>query len=77
MSRPKSHYRTGKYSHILKANARAFHSVKPDIDNLIKFYSDLLNKRFYVDDCQICALAAIKVYSWENNPRTEVTIQEI
>ena len=80
MPRPKSHYRTGKYSHILKANApRSFHSVKPDIDNLVKFYSDVLamNEGFYVDDSQICALAAIKVYSWENNPRTEVTIQEI
>ena len=40
--RPKSHYRTGKYSHLLKANARAFHSVKPDIDNLVKFYLDTL-----------------------------------
>ena len=77
MPRPKSHYRTGKYSHLLKANARAFHNVKPDIDNLVKFYMDLMNKVFYVDDSQIWALAAIKVYSWENNPRTEVIIQEI
>ena len=80
MPRPKSHYRTGKYSHLIKAkNARAFHGVKPDIDNLVKFYMDLMNKVFYVDDSQICALATIKVYSYDDTdpPRTEVTIKEI
>jgi len=79
MPRPKSHYRTGKYSHILKANARAFHSVKPDIDNLVKYMADVIQgkDRFILDDCQICALTTIKVYSWTNNPRTEVTIKEI
>ena len=79
MPRPKSHYRTGKYSNILKANTRAFHSVKPDIDNLVKYMADVIQgkDRFILDDCQICALATIKVYSWTNNPRTEVTIREI
>ena len=82
MPRPKSHYRTGKRSHVLKAKAPTFHSVRPDIDNLVKFYMDLFNKGFYIDDSQICGLATIKVYSddWEYNndhPRTEVTIEEI
>ena len=82
MPRPKSHYCTGKRSHVLRAKAPTFHSVRPDIDNLIKFYMDLLNKGFYVDDSQICALASIKVYSddldWNNDhPRTEVEIKEI
>ena len=82
MPRPKSHYRTGKRSHVRKAKSPVFHSVRPDIDNLVKFYSDLLNKGFYVDDSQICGLSAIKVYSddldWNNDhPRTEVIIEEI
>ena len=82
MPRPKSHYCTGKRSHVLRAKAPAVHSTRPDIDNLIKFYMDLLNKGFYVDDSQVCSLASIKVYSnnseWNNDhPRTEVEIEEI
>ena len=80
--RPKSHYRTGKRSHVRKAKAPVYHSVKPDIDNLIKFYSDLFSKNFYKDDSQICSIQAIKAYSndleWNNDhPRTEVEIEEI
>ena len=83
MPRPKSHYRTGKRSHVRKAKAPVFHSVKPDLDNLVKLISDCIgNRTFIVDDSQICALSAIKVYSddldWNNDhPRTEVEIEEI
>ena len=83
MPRPKSHYRTGKRSHVLKAKAPVFHSIKPDLDNLVKLISDCIGRRtFIVDDSQICALASIKVYSddldWNNDhPRTEVIIEEI
>ena len=84
MPRPKSHFRTGKRSHVLKAKAPVFHSVRPDIDNLIKMIADIIQgkDRMIIDDSQICALASIKVYSddldWNNDhPRTEVTIQKI
>ena len=83
MPRPKSHYRTGRRSHVRKAKAPVFHSVKPDLDNLVKLISDCIgNRTFIVDDSQICALSAIKVYSddldWNNDhPRTEVEIKEI
>ena len=82
MPRPKSHYRTGKRSHVLKAKAPVYHSVKPDIDNLIKFYADLFSKNFYKDDSQICIIQAIKAYSnnleyYNYHPRTEVEIEEI
>ena len=65
MPRPKSHYRTGKRSHVLKAKAPVFHSVRPDIDNLIKMIADIIQgkDRMIIDDSQICALSAIKVYS--------------
>ena len=52
-----------------------YHSVKPDIDNLIKYISDVMNKGFYIDDSQICSIQAEKKYG--DPPRTEVTIQEI
>ena len=78
MPRPKSHYRTGKRSHVLKAKAPTLHSIKPDLDNLVKLISDCIgNRTFIVDDSQICALSAIKVYSDYNDyPRTEVEIKE-
>ena len=84
MPRPKHHYRTGKRSHVLKAKAPVFHSVRPDIDNLIKMIADIIQgkDRMIIDDSQICGLSAIKVYSedldWNNDhPRTEVVIEEI
>ena len=84
MPRPKSHYRTGKRSHVLKAKAPVFHSVRPDLDNLLKMLMDTIQgkDRMIIDDSQICGLSAIKVYSddldWNNDhPRTEVVIEEI
>lgn len=52
--RPKSHYRSGSKSHLLKDSAPPYaESVLKDIDNLEKFYLDALNCLVYVDDKQI------------------------
>ena len=77
MPRPKNHYRTGKYKHLLKDRCKdvVYYGIRPDLDNLVKFYMDLLNKGFYEDDSQICILQAEKKYS--DPPRTEVTIKKI
>ena len=76
MAIPKSYFRTGKYMLLLKEKYKDinYHSVKPDIDNLIKYISDVMNKGFYIDDSQICIIQAEKKWG---EPRTEVTIQEI
>ena len=76
MPRPKSHYRTGKYAHLLKEKCKdiVYHKYKPDLDNLVKYISDVMNKGFYVDDSQICVLQAEKKYG---EPRIEITIREI
>ena len=74
MRRPNSHYRSGKYSHILKDDAPEYHVTKPDSDNLIKFVCDALNGVFYKDDSQITRIQAVKVYAKE--PSTEITIME-
>jgi len=50
------------------------HTVKPDIDNLIKMVLDALNKVAYEDDKQIVDIYAYKRYS--EQPRTEITITE-
>jgi len=38
------------------------HIKRPDLDNFIKFYLDLLNGIAYVDDAQICKITASKFY---------------
>ena len=78
MPRPKHHYRTGKYAHLLREDYKdvVYHSFVPDIDNLCKFYMDLLQGKhgMICDDSQICILQAEKLYG---EARTEVTIKEI
>ena len=78
MPRPKHHYRTGKYKHLLKDSCKEtiYHSVKPDLDNLVKYIIDVMNKGYYVDDSQVCVIQAQKIYSFVDIPRTEVTIEE-
>ena len=74
MPRPKSHYRSGKYKHLLKDNMPVRHRNKPDLDNLVKMVSYIIQPQMIVDDSQICILLAEKEYG---QPRTEVVIEEI
>lgn len=46
-----------------RTTKRKFHSVKPDIDNLIKAVCDSCNKVFFIDDSQIVRVRATKFYS--------------
>lgn len=71
-SRPKSHYRSGKYAHILKDTAPTLHVSRPDADNCAKFVKDSLNKTFWKDDSFVCDMNVKKRY--DENPRTEITI---
>ena len=76
--RPKSHYRTGKYSKILKHTAPEFMVKKPDIDNQIKFYMDCMNKICYLDDAQVYSIAASKKYvEEETEPCVEILLEEV
>ena len=77
MPRPKSHYRTGKYAHLLKDKFKdiRYHSCKPDLDNLVKMVADILQPQMICDDSQICILQAEKIYA--EIPRSEITIEEI
>ena len=49
------------------------HAKKKDIDNIFKFYSDILNGIAYKDDGQICAIMCKKFYS--SQPRVEIVIE--
>lgn len=72
MSRPQGHYKTGKNSSMLKDSAPEWHTAKKDLDNMVKFCTDAMNKVFYRDDSQICSIVAKKLYS--ERPRTDITI---
>ena len=71
-TRPKSHYRTGRNSGILKDGLSDLHTTRPDPDNLAKLVLDALNGVFFKDDSQICDLFVKKRY--DEQPRTEIWI---
>ena len=57
---------------FIEENFHLPHIKRPDIDNLIKFYLDLMIGFVYTDDCTVAKISAQKVYS--NNPRTLIII---
>ncbi len=64
MRRPKSHYRTGKYSGELRADAPIWHIGTPDADNLAKAVLDALTQiGMWKDDAQVFSLHAGKRYT--------------
>ena len=63
MPRPKSHYRGGRFSHLLKNSSPARHTSRPDLDNIIKFYLDAMTGAFWKDDSSVCTIEASKIYS--------------
>ena len=77
MERPKNQYRTGKFKHILKDDIPEYHSIRPDLDNLVKLILDVIQgkDRFIIDDSQVCMLQAEKIY--DKKPRTDIIIEEI
>ena len=79
MPRPLSHYRTGKFKHLLKDGYEDIitHTFTPDLDNLVKLICDTVQGKdiMIVDDSQICMLQAEKIYG--EFPMTEVIIEEI
>jgi Holliday junction resolvase RusA-like endonuclease len=71
-TRPKSHFRTGKNSHVMKDTAPLWHTSKPDVDNMAKFLMDSLNKIYWKDDSYIADCWITKQY--DDKPRTEIEI---
>ncbi len=66
MPRPKKHYRTGKFSHVLKDDSPYWHTNKPDRDNLEKAVLDCMTKGGILkDDCIVCTGSIEK--KWAND----------
>lgn len=63
LPRPRSHYRTGKFAHLLRDDAPALHGVKPDLDKLVRSTGDALTAAgVFADDCRLAQLFASKTY---------------
>ena len=79
MPRPKSHFRQGRFRHLLRPQAPAMHQSVPDVDNLLKFSLDAMNTYFYGDDKQIVSVLARKTYAEapNNQPYTEIRLEEV
>lgn len=57
-----------------KSVKRIHHTVKPDLDNLIKAVFDGLNGIAFKDDAQICSISATKVYAVHDG-EGEITVE--
>ena len=77
MPRPKSHYRTGKFKHLLKDGYEhiIFHTFTPDLDNLVKII-DALNNVVFEDDCQVARITALKMWGEENGTFLQIQSAE-
>lgn len=52
-----------------------YHTSKPDLDNLIKYISDVSSGILFRDDSEIAIIHAMKLYS--RTPRTDIQLQRI
>ncbi len=74
-SRPKAHFGTGKNAGTLKKSAPLYHIIKPDVDNLVKFYLDVMEGEIFKNDKQVIGITAFKFYT-EEEPFTEIVLQD-
>jgi Holliday junction resolvase RusA-like endonuclease len=52
-----------------------FCETRPDLDNYLKFYGDILNEVAYLDDSRIVSIFTEKRYS--KDPRVEITLSNV
>ncbi len=62
LPRPKSHFRTGKYSGILRDSAPKYPMTKPDLTKLWRSTEDALTGLLWKDDAQIIVQCLYKCY---------------
>jgi Holliday junction resolvase RusA-like endonuclease len=63
LPRPRSHYRTGRYKHLLRDTAPAFPVAKFDSDKLARAVLDALTGVLYAGDGQVTDVIARKRYA--------------
>lgn len=71
----KGHYGSGRNSHRLKPNAPYHHALKPDLDNLLKFYCDAMNEIVFRDDNRVVRISSCKL--WSKDPQTIIRVKKL
>jgi Holliday junction resolvase RusA-like endonuclease len=73
--RPKNHFRSGKFSHLLKLPAKKYVTAKPDRDNLDKAVMDAMeNAGIFSNDSIACDGRTSKRYICREYPKAGVYI---
>lgn len=73
--RPKSHYRTGKYSHLLRDDAPDRHLQDPDGDKLERAILDALTKVAYADDNEVDTVGKQKRWGPRGDEEPQMGVQ--
>jgi Holliday junction resolvase RusA-like endonuclease len=73
--RPRSHYRSGRFQHLVKPNAPPVMMSQPDLSKLIRAIEDALTGVVYRDDAQIVQLYAEKVYG--DIPACDIAVENM
>ncbi len=77
-TRPKKHYRTGKYSHLLRDDAPVYKGSAPDLDKLLRAIGDALTGVVYTDDARVATWQASKRWAIGGNPAgVEIEITDL
>lgn len=74
VTRPQSHYRSGKNEHLLKDGAPQFPTSKPDVLKLSRGVEDALTAIIWKDDSQIVTERITKRYG--TTPGVNIEIKE-
>jgi crossover junction endodeoxyribonuclease RusA len=76
-ARPRSHYRTGRNSHLLRALAPVRPCGRPDLDKLVRSTCDGLGEaQVFGDDAQISDIQASKRYATPQQiPGASITVE--
>ena len=80
VARPKDHYRTGRYAHLLKPDAPAYPNVKPDLSKLLRAAEDAMTGVVWVDDAQVVEYGLLrKRYADEpgDQPGVRIVVTQI
>lgn len=67
-----------KWKQTLARNGQLMPTGKPDLDNVLKAIKDGMNKIVWLDDSQVCAVSAEKIYTPEGqSPCVWVSVRQL
>ena len=72
--RPQSHFRRVQKAPVLRDDAPVLHSVKPDVDKLLRAVLDAMTKECFKDDSQVSWVEGRKFYG---KPRAEISVEPL